>query len=64
MEFGVSPFPETRRAMVERGRLLGTPAFKWLPAHGRLEAEYWITSQLAGEVPETISWPDSETGVA
>ena len=25
MEFGVSPFPETRRAMVERGRLFDTP---------------------------------------
>lgn len=57
MEFGVSPFPETRRAMVERGRLLGAPAFKWLPALGRLDAEYWIASQPAHAVPDAITWP-------
>ena len=28
MEFGVSPFPETRRAMVERGRLFDTPTLQ------------------------------------
>ena len=40
MEFGVSPMPETRRQMVERGTLFGVPAFRWLPARGRLEARY------------------------
>ena len=57
MEFGVSPFPESRRAMVERGRLLDTPAFKWLAAHGRVEVEYWITSQIADAAPESLDWP-------
>ena len=32
MEFGVSPFPETRREMIERGRLFDVPAFRWIPA--------------------------------
>lgn len=59
MEFGVSPFPETRREMVERNRLLDTPTYKWIAARGRLEAEYWITSQLADAVPEALKWPES-----
>lgn len=59
MEFGVSPFPESRREMVERNRLLNTPTYKWIAAHGRLEAEYWITSQLADAVPEAFEWPES-----
>ena len=57
MEFGVSPFPETRREMIERNRLLGAPTYKWLPAHGRLEAEYWVTSKIAEAIPESLHWP-------
>lgn len=57
MEFGVSPFPETRREMIERNRLMGVPTYKWIPARGRLEAEYWIASQVALAVPESLSWP-------
>jgi hypothetical protein len=40
MEFGVSPMPESRRRMVERGTLFGVPAYRWLPAHGRIMAAY------------------------
>ena len=40
MEFGVSPVPESRRAMVERGKLFGVPAYCWLPAKSRIEVEY------------------------
>lgn len=40
MEFGVSPFPESRRAMIERGSLFGVPGYKWLPAKGSLSASY------------------------
>jgi hypothetical protein len=43
MEFGVSPFPESRREMVERGTLFGVPTYRWLPARGRLEARYSAT---------------------
>ena len=57
MEFGVSPFPESRRAMIERSRLLDTPTYKWLPARGRLEAEYYITSLIADSIPEALTWP-------
>lgn len=57
MEFGISPFPESRREMVERNRLFETPTYKWIPSRGRLEAEYWIVSQIADAIPESLTWP-------
>jgi hypothetical protein len=62
MEFGVSPFPETRREMVDRNRLLGAATYKWIPANGRLMAEYLISSQIAEAVPETVTWPETGGG--
>jgi hypothetical protein len=62
MEFGVSPFPETRRAMVDRGRLFDTPTFRWLPAQGTLETTYWIVVLSAEAIPEILEWPrDGDT---
>jgi hypothetical protein len=58
MEFGVSPFPETRRAMVDRCRMFDTPTYRWLPANGALEATYWIVLQTADKVPESLDWPN------
>jgi hypothetical protein len=40
IEFGVSPIPESRRQMIDRGRLFGVPSFRWLPARSRLEVDY------------------------
>jgi hypothetical protein len=40
MEFGVSPVPETRRAMIERGSLFGAPSFRWIPAGERITVRY------------------------
>jgi hypothetical protein len=57
MEFGVSPFPETRRQMIERGSLFGVPGYRWLPAKGRLEAEYWASVRAENSVPESMAWP-------
>jgi hypothetical protein len=57
MEFGASPFPETRREMIERGRLFGVPTFRWIPAATRVTAEYAIVTQPADAVPETLDWP-------
>jgi hypothetical protein len=54
MEFGVSPFPETRRAMVERGRLFDTPTYGWLPARAIVEASYRIVLQSAASIPEAL----------
>jgi hypothetical protein len=40
MEFGVSPFPESRRQMMRRGPLFGEPTHGWLPAKSRVEVRY------------------------
>jgi hypothetical protein len=40
MEFGASPQPESRRAMITRGGLFGVPGYKWLPAGAQLRASY------------------------
>ena len=57
MEFGVSPFPESRRAMIERGRLFDVPAFRWIPARTRINVEYWIVCRPADRIPERLNRP-------
>ena len=57
MEFGVSPYPEARRQMVDRGPLFGTPTFRWIPAGSRVSVEYWCIAEAADAVPETLGWP-------
>ncbi len=57
MEFGVSPMPETRRAMIDRCRLFGVPTYKWLPAKASAEVEYWVVAQTADAVPEVLTRP-------
>ncbi len=57
MEFGVSPFPESRRAMIERGRLFDVPAFRWIPARTRIDVEYWIVCRAADRIPERLNRP-------
>lgn len=52
MEFGASPFPETRRAMIERRELFGTPAFRWLPAKSKIVCEYSAFARKAASLPE------------
>ena len=54
VEFGVSPFPETRRAMIERGRLFDTPCFRWLPAGSTTEVEYRAFLAPAAVIPEDV----------
>jgi len=54
MEFGVSPMPETRRQMVDRGSLFGTPTYRWLPAKSRIGVEYHAVTVHADTVPETL----------
>jgi len=57
MEFGVSPMPESRREMTDRGRLFDVPTYRWLPANGRIEVEYCVVVQKADAVPESLIWP-------
>ena len=57
MEFGVSPFPESRRQMIDRGSLFNTPTYRWIPARARVEVEYWIVTRETDVVPEGPEWP-------
>ena len=59
MEFGASPFPEARRAMIDRGRLFDTPTFRWIPARTAVEVEYVAIARRADTVPETLEAPES-----
>lgn len=51
MEFGVSPFPETRRQMIERGTLFGAPCYRWIDARGRLTVRYYAAIAPASQLP-------------
>jgi len=55
MEFGASPMPETRRQMIARGSLFGTPAFRWIPARTRVEARYRAVVSHAEAIPESLA---------
>ncbi|MEZ5398512.1 MAG: hypothetical protein R2729_02520 [Bryobacteraceae bacterium] len=54
MEFGVSPMPETRRAMIERRELFGVPGYRWLPARKKVTVDYHAFVREATRVPENV----------
>jgi hypothetical protein len=54
MEFGVSPMPETRRQMIERGQLFGVPAYRWIGARRTLRAEYRALVTTVDAIPEVL----------
>jgi hypothetical protein len=51
LEFGVSPFPESRREMIERGPLMDTPTVRWIPARTRLQTAFTAVLQSADGIP-------------
>ena len=55
LEFGVSPMPETRRQMIERGRLFDSPTFRWIPARQRVEVDYCAVLERAERIPESLA---------
>jgi hypothetical protein len=57
MEFGVSPIPESRRRMVDRGRMFGVPTYRWIPARTSVAVEYWIICRPALSVPDALERP-------
>jgi hypothetical protein len=57
MEFGVSPMPETREAMVARRRLFGAPCFRRMTAGSTIQVEYYAVVQHAAAVPDSLDWP-------
>ncbi|MGA7919869.1 MAG: hypothetical protein WCA38_09360 [Candidatus Acidiferrales bacterium] len=61
MEFGVSPSLGSRRQMVERGSLFGTPGYRWLPALSTLQVEYHAFITLADRIPQSVTRDGSES---
>lgn len=57
MEFGVSPMPESRRHMIDRGSLFGVRTYGWVPARSRVGVEYWVIARSADAIPESLEWP-------
>jgi hypothetical protein len=53
VEFGVSPFAEGRRAMIERGSLFGIPTYRWLPANSSATVEYLAFARRSAEMPDS-----------
>jgi hypothetical protein len=51
MEFGVSPFPEIRRKMIERGSLFDTPGYRWIAARQTITADYYAGIEAATAMP-------------
>jgi len=56
MEFGVSPMPESRRQMIERGSLFGVPGFRWIPARTKVEVSYCAFLGRTDTIPEEVKW--------
>lgn len=57
MEFGASPFPESRRQMISRSSLFGVPAYRWLPARARIMVRYSAMAWTADSLDEKVDWP-------
>jgi hypothetical protein len=55
MEFGVSPFPEPRRAMIERASLFDTPCYRWIGAKSKLRVEYYAAVAPSLAIPESLN---------
>jgi len=56
MEFGVSPMPETRRQMIERGSLFGARGYRWIPARTKVTVDYCAFIMSAEAIPESVNW--------
>ena len=55
LEFGTSPFPETRRSMISRNSLFDTPTYRWIPARTHVSVTYYAGLAMADRIPESIA---------
>lgn len=60
LEFGVSPYPESRRQMISRQPLFNTPVYRWLPAQGVAHATYKAFLKVGADV--THDYKDATNG--
>jgi hypothetical protein len=56
MEFGVSPMPESRRQMIDRGQMFGTPCYRWIPAKTKISVEYRAFARMSESMPRGAEW--------
>jgi hypothetical protein len=54
MEFSASPFPESRRQMIDRNSLFGVPGYRWIPARAKVHVDYWAFITAANSIPESL----------
>jgi hypothetical protein len=52
MEFGASPFAETRREMIDRTSLFGTPVYRWIPAGKAATVSYSAFFDSVAQCPD------------
>ena len=60
MEFGVSPFPESRRQMIDRGSLFGVPGYRWIPARSQARVEYCAFIGRSDHAAAEVHWSGDE----
>ncbi len=60
MEFGASPFPETRRQMIERNGMYGVPGYRWIPGKSKVHVEYYAFITEAAGIPDTLEEAESK----
>jgi hypothetical protein len=56
MEFGVSPMPESRRQMIDRGGMFGVPGYRWIPAKSEVRTTYCAFITTSPNIPEEVEW--------
>ena len=55
LEFGTQPFDVSHRDTVDMGKLFGVPAFRWLPAKGKIGTRFLM---FLTQVPEGFAQVD------
>lgn len=52
MEFSASPFPESRRQMLQRGGMYGVSGYRWIPGKSKVSVQYHAFLQDSPGIPE------------
>jgi hypothetical protein len=53
MEFSASPFPETRKQMIERNGMYGVSGYRWIPARTKVNVEYYAVITESDRIPDS-----------
>lgn len=53
LEFGASPIPESRRAMIDRHAMFGLPCYRWISAKTKVQVDYFAFITAADSIPNS-----------